>query len=65
VNRKDYARLEQLLYHAAEGGLGDYGEREELHDLVHQLRDDEREAVSKLARARRRIRELEAERPGA
>lgn len=62
MNRKDYARLQQLLYHAAEGGLGDYGEREELKELVDQLRADEREVVAKLTRARRMVNVL-AKRP--
>lgn len=61
MNRKDYARLQILLYHASEGGLGDYGEREELHDLVDQLRADERELSAQMSRVRRMIRILAAE----
>ncbi|MEV0556299.1 hypothetical protein AB0I27_22955 [Streptomyces sp. NPDC050597] len=61
MNRKAYVRLQQLLYHASEGGLGDYGEREELKSLVDQLRDDERELSAQMSRARRMIRILAAE----
>jgi len=61
MNRKDYARLQILLYHAGEGGLGNNGEREELYDLVDQLRADERELSAQMSRVRRMIRILAVE----